>query len=413
MEASTIAVPASEAATTSDPVALEKQYLLQNYARYPLVLARGKGCYLYDTAGKRYLDFITGIGVNALGHAHPRLLKVVRKQAARMLHCSNLYYHEYQGPLAARIARASGMDRVFFCNSGTEAMEGALKMIRAHGRKIDPEKFETVALDDSFHGRTFGALSITGQEKYRRDFEPMLPGARFTQRNDIEALERVIGDRTAGIVLELVQGEGGIHPLTPEFVQKARDLADRHDALLVFDETQCGVGRPGAYFSYQLNDPVILPDVTVAAKPLACGIPLGFVAATEKAAASIGSGMHGTTFGGGPLACRIALEFFDILDELLPDISKNGAYFRSRLTELMKRYSFITEVRGVGLMIGVEIEFSGKQIVLDAMEAGLLMNCTHDVVLRFLPPYVAGEPEIDRAIRVLDKVLKKAKPPAA
>ncbi|HEY7335868.1 MAG TPA: aspartate aminotransferase family protein [Bryobacteraceae bacterium] len=409
MEASTLAVPASTAAISSDPVALEKQYLLQNYARYPLVLARGKGCYLYDTAGKRYLDFITGIGVNALGHAHPRLLKVIREQAARMLHCSNLYYHEYQGPLAARIAKASGMDRVFFCNSGTEAMEGALKMIRAHGRKIDPEKFETVALDDSFHGRTFGALSITGQEKYRRDFEPMLPGARFTPRNDIAALEQMVSDRTAGIVLELVQGEGGIHPLTLEFVSKARELADRHNALLIFDETQCGVGRPGAYFSYQLNDPAILPDVTVAAKPLACGIPLGFVAATEKAAASIGSGMHGTTFGGGPLACRIALEFFDILDELLPDISKNGAYFRSRLTELMKRYSFIKEVRGAGLMIGVEIEFSGKQVVLDAMEAGLLMNCTHDVVLRFLPPYIAGEAEIDRAIRVLDKTLKKAK----
>jgi len=181
MEASTLAAPTPAAASSSDSVvALENQYLLQNYARYPLVLARGKGCYVYDTSGKRYLDFITGIGVNALGHAHPRLVKVIREQAVRMLHCSNLYYHEYQGPLAARIAKASRMDRVFFCNSGTEAMEGALKMVRAHGRKINPDKFETVALDDSFHGRTFGALSITGQEKYRRDFEPMLPGARFT-----------------------------------------------------------------------------------------------------------------------------------------------------------------------------------------------------------------------------------------
>ena len=192
---------------------LEKQYLFQNYARYPLVLARGKGCYVYDTAGKRYLDLIAGIGVNALGHAHPRLMKVIREQAARMIHCSNLYYHEYQGPLAERIAKASGLDRVFFCNSGTEAIEGALKMVRAHGRKISPEKFETVALLDSFHGRTFGALSITGQEKYRRDFEPMLPGARFVPRNDIAALEQAVGDHTAGIVLELVQGEGGIYPL--------------------------------------------------------------------------------------------------------------------------------------------------------------------------------------------------------
>lgn len=368
---------------------------------------------MYDTSGRRYLDFITGIGVNALGHAYPRLVKTIRDQAARMLHCSNLYYHEYQGPLAERIAKATGLDRVFFCNSGAEAMEGALKIVRSHGRKIHPEKFETVALDDSFHGRTFGALSITGQEKYRRDFEPMLPGAHFTRRNDIAALEDSVSERTAGIVLELVQGEGGIHPLTVEFIHKARQLADRYNALLVFDETQCGVGRPGAYFSYQLHDPAILPDVAVAAKPLACGIPLGFVAATDAAASTIGLGMHGTTFGGGPLACRVALEFFDILDELLPNISRMGDYFRQQLTELKARHSFVKEIRGPGLMIGLELEFSGKQIVLDALEAGLLLNCTHDLVLRFLPPYIVGKPEIDRAVRILDKVLKKAEPPAA
>jgi len=302
---------------------------------------------------------------------------------------------------------------VFFCNSGTEAVEGALKMIRSHGRKISPEKFETVALYDSFHGRTFGALSITGQENYRRDFEPMLPGARFVRRNDIGALEQVVGERTAGIVIELIQGEGGIHSLHTEFVRKARELADRYDALLVFDETQCGVGRTGTYFSYQLNDPIVMPDITVAAKPLACGIPLGFVAATERAAASISSGMHGTTFGGGPLACRVALEFLDILEGLLPAISETGSYFRMRLTELAKRYAFIKEVRGHGLMIGVELDFSGKQIVLDAMEQGVLMNCTHNTVLRALPPYILTEQDVDRAVRVLDKVLKKAKPPEA
>jgi acetylornithine/N-succinyldiaminopimelate aminotransferase len=402
-------------ASTAPPsvVDLEKQYLFQNYARYPLILARGKGCYLYDTSGKRYLDLIAGIGVNALGHAHPRLMKVIREQAARMIHCSNLYYHEYQGPLAERIAKASGLDRVFFCNSGTEAIEGALKIIRAHGRKINPEKFETVALLNSFHGRTFGALSITGQENYRRDFEPMLPGARFTERNNIAALEEAVGDRTAGIVLELVQGEGGVYPLNSDYVRKARELADRHNALLVFDETQCGVGRTGTYFSYQLDEPVVMPDVIVAAKPLACGLPLGFVAATESASANLPAGMHGTTFGGGPLACRVALEFFDILDTLMPSITQTGSYFRMRLTELAQKHSFIKEVRGYGLMIGVELDFSGKQIVLDAMVAGLLMNCTHNVVLRALPPYILTEPDVDRAIRVLDKVLKKAKPPAA
>lgn len=402
---------ATVAASPTPVMELEKKYLLQNYARYPLVLARGKGCYVYDTSGKRYLDLIAGIGVNALGHAHPRLMKVIREQAARMIHCSNLYYHEFQGPLAERIAKASGLERVFFCNSGTEAVEGALKMIRAHGRKLNPEKFETVALLDSFHGRTFGALSITGQEKYRHDFEPMLPGARFTRRNDIAELEATVGPNTAGIVIELVQGEGGIHPLTDPFVRKARELADRHNALLVFDETQCGVGRPGTYFSYQLLDPVVMPDIIVAAKPLACGIPLGFVACTERAATSIGAGMHGTTFGGGPLACRMALEFFDVLDSLLPNITQTGSYFRMRLTELAKKYSFIKEVRGYGLMIGAELDFSGKQIVLDAMAEGLLINCTHDKVLRALPPYILTEPDVERAVRVLDKVLKKAKPP--
>jgi predicted acetylornithine/succinylornithine family transaminase len=411
---STPAATTPPAALSIDPVvALEKQYLLQNYARYPLVLARGKGCYLYDTSGKRYLDLMSGIGVNALGHAHPRLMKVLRDQARKMIHCSNLYYHEYQGRLAERIAQTSGLDRVFFCNSGTEAMEGALKMIRAHGRKIGPEKYETVALFDSFHGRTFGALSLTGQENYRRDFEPMLPGARFVPRNDVTALEQTVSEHTAGIVLELIQGEGGIHPLRADFIAKARQLADRYNSLLVFDEIQCGVGRPGTYYAYQLNEPAIMPDIITAAKPLACGIPLGFVAANERASAAIASGMHGTTFGGGPLACRVALEFFDILDELLPNISQMGSFFRMRLTDLMKRYSFIKEVRGVGLMIGVELEFSGKQIVLDAMEAGLLLNCTHNVVLRALPPYIITEQDVERAIRVLDKVLKKAKPPEA
>src|SRR5712692_10332653 len=329
-----------KAVETSSPVSvvdLEKQYLLQNYARFPLVLHRGKGCYVYDTAGKRYLDLIAGIGVNALGHAHPRLMKVIRDQAAKMIHSSNLYYHEYQGPLAQHIAKISGLDRVFFCNSGTEAMEGALKVIRAHGTKITPAKHETVSLLDSFHGRTFGALSITGQEHYRKDFEPMLPGACFVPRNDIGALEQVVGENTAGIVMELVQGEGGIHPLTHEYIRKARELADRYNALLVFDEIQCGVGRPGTYFAYQLAEPVVLPDIMVAAKPLACGLPLGVIVANEKAAATIGSGMHGSTFGGSALACRVALEFFDILDELMPSIRRVGDYFRARLEELARK----------------------------------------------------------------------------
>src|ERR1039457_2867013 len=328
---------------------LEREYLLQNYARYPLVLARGKGCHLYDLAGKRYLDFLSGIGVNALGHAHPRLVKVIRQQSALLIHCSNLYYHQYQGPLAKRLSEMSGLQRCFFCNSGTEAMEGGLKMVHAHGRAIDVEKYQVIALENGFHGRTFGALSITGQPKYRQDFEPLVPGARFVPANDLAALEAAFSHHTAGIVLEMIQGEGGINPLTPEFVAKARQLADRYNALLIADETQCGVGRPGTYFAYQRSQPVILPDIMVTAKPLACGIPLGVIMANERAAQSIGSGMHGATFGGGPLACRVALEFMDVLDQLLPHIDEMGRYFRAQLQDLQHKFSFIREVRGQGL----------------------------------------------------------------
>ena len=227
-------------------------------------------------------------------------------------------------------------------------MEGALKMIRSHGRKIDPEKFEIVSLDNSFHGRTLGALSITGQEKYRKDFEPLLAGAQIRSANDLAALEQMVSDRTAGIVIEWIQGEGGIFPMSTEYARKARELADRYDALLVFDEIQCGVGRAGKYFAYQLADPVVLPDIMVAAKPLACGIPLGVIVANERAARAIGPGMHGSTFGGGPLACRVALEFLDILEGLLPHIEQTGNYFRMKLDELQSRFPLSKKCAAAG-----------------------------------------------------------------
>lgn len=410
----TIAPPSEAQVDTIPPVSaaqsimdLERAHLLQNYARYPLVLARGKGCWVYDLEGRRYLDFITGIGVNALGHAHPRIIKAIREQAGLMIHSSNLYYHRYQGELAKRLTAMSGLDRAFFCNSGTEAVEGALKMVHAHGRAIDPEKYEIVSLDNSFHGRSLGALSVTGQAKYRTDFEPLLPGVKFVPPNDVAALEGAFNARTAGVILELIQGEGGIYPLTPEFAAKARDLADRHNALLVADETQCGVGRPGVYFAYQLpNRP--MPDIAVAAKPVACGLPLGFILANEKAAAAIRPGMHGTTFGGGPLTCRVGLEFAEILDELLPSIRRVGAYFLDRLQHLAGKHAVVKEVRGFGLMLGMELNVPGKQLVLDGIGRGLLFNCTHENVLRFLPPYIVTEKEVDRAIKILDKLIAKA-----
>jgi predicted acetylornithine/succinylornithine family transaminase len=387
----------------------ERAYLLQNYNRYPLVLARGKGSYLYGLDGKRYLDFITGIGVNALGHSHPRIVKVMREQVGLLNHTSNLYYHQYQGPLAKRLVEMSGLERAFFCNSGTEAVEGALKMAHAHGRAQNPEKYEIVALENSFHGRTMGALAVTGQPKYREDFEPLMPGVKFVPANDTAALEAAFSQRTSGIIMELIQGEGGVNPVTQEFVAKARALSDHYDALLIADETQCGVGRPGTYFAYQRSSPVVLPDVVVAAKPVACGLPLGFILANGKAAAAIKPGMHGTTFGGGALACRVSLEFLDLLDELLPNIQRVGGYFHLKLNELVGKHGIVKEVRGYGLMLGVELNSSGKQIVQDAMAAGLLINCTHDTVLRFLPPYNTTEKEVDQALKILAKVLAAAK----
>ncbi len=385
-------------------IELEREFLVQNYSRYPLVLERGEGCYVYDVEGNRYLDFIAGIGVNALGHAHPRIVNVIREQAGLLIHSSNLYYHRFQGALAQRLAQVSGLKRSFFANSGTEAMEGALKMVRAHGNKIRPEKIQILSLENSFHGRTLGALSVTGQPKYRHDFEPLIPGVTFLPQNDVAALERAFSERTAGMVIEWIQGEGGIFPVSDEYGRKARELADRYDALLVFDEIQCGVGRPGTWFGYQLANPAVLPDVMVAAKPLACGLPLGVIVANEKAAAAIGAGMHGSTFGGSALACRVALEFFEILDDLLPSIRRVGDYFRGRLDELGHKYDFVREVRARGLMLGLDLKVPGKQIVLDAQARGLLINCTHDTVLRFLPPYIATETEVDEAVGILDGI---------
>ena len=385
----------------------EKKYLLQNYGRYPLALDRGKGCFVFDFAGKKYLDLLSGIGVNALGHAHPRILKVLREQAGKMIHCSNLYYNEYQGKLAERICRVSHLDRAFFCNSGAEAIEGAIKMIRSHGRSIDPEKYEIVALENSFHGRTIGAISVTGQPKYRQDFEPLLPGVRFVPVRDEVALAAAVTERTAGIIVEVVQGEGGVYPICERMLRAARAAADRVNALLVFDEIQCGVGRSGFYFAYQQFTPEILPDIMVTAKPLGVGVPLGVVVANEKAALAIKSGMHGTTFGGSPLACRVALETMDVLSELLPVIRQRSDYFKSLLNELCAKFEFVREVRVRGLMIGIELKMPGKQFVTDAIEEGLLINCTHDKVLRFLPPFIISEKEIDQAIRILRKLFKK------
>ncbi len=403
MSDTTGVVAASSAQSVID---LEKQHVLQNYGRYPLVLDRGDGPYMFDLEGKRYLDFIAGIGVNALGQNHPRIVAAISDQAARLIHTSNLFYNVYQGPLAARIAQVSGLDRVFFCNSGTEATEGSLKMIKAHGNGISPTKYEIVALENSFHGRTLGALAITGQPKYRKDFEPLMPGARFVPAEDIAALEAAVNENTAGICIEWIQGEGGVVPLSDAYCRRARELADQYNALLCFDEIQCGVGRTGTWFAYQLAQPAVMPDIMTAAKPVACGIPLGILASNERAARAIRPGMHGSTFGGNALATRVGLEFFEILEELLPAITRVGEYFRSEIrTKLAPKFPFIKEVRGYGLMIGIELTKPGGDIVTKARELGLLLNCTHETVLRFLPPYIITEEHVDEAIAILEQAL--------
>jgi predicted acetylornithine/succinylornithine family transaminase len=407
MPTETSVVPSPAAEFTSAVMEREQRHVLGNYSRYPLVVTRGKGVWLYDADGRRYLDLLSGIGVTAFGHAHPRLLRVIREQAAKLIHCSNLYYHEYQGRLAERLAAVSGLERAFFCNSGTEAMEAALKMIRAHGSSTHPEKFEILALENSFHGRSAGALSLTGQPKYRKPFEPLLPGVKFVPVNDVAALEAAVTDRTAGIVVEPVLGEGGIFPLSEGFLRSARAAADRHNALLVYDEIQCGMGRLGTWFAHQRFSPSPLPDVLCSAKPIANGLPLGFVLTNARASAALSPGMHGTTFGGGALACRVALECMNLVEELLPEIRARGEYFRERLEAMARRFRFIKEVRVHGLMIGVELDRPGKELVAAAMKEGLLINCTHEVVLRFLPPFIITEREIDRAVRILRRIFRK------
>jgi predicted acetylornithine/succinylornithine family transaminase len=391
---------------TQDAVAdREARFLLQTYDRAPVTIDRGQGCTFWDIEGRRYLDFITGIGVNALGYSHPRLLRIVREQAGRCLHTSNLFYHRYQGALAERLAAWSGLDRVFFSNSGTEAVEIALKAARAASVRSRTGKRRIVALHNSFHGRTMGALAVTGHPEYRQPFEPLFGDVVFVTANDREELRRAIDDDTTAVVLEVVQGEGGIHPLSAEFVDDVRTLTRRAGAWWIADETQCGLGRTGARFAYQRFAGTDAPDIVVTAKPLGGGLPLGATMFSDEAASAITRGMHGTTFGGGPLACRVALEVLDIVDGLLPQIRCTGEYFAERLHWLCRRHELIREVRHAGLMAGIQLEVSGVRFVQDCLDRGLAINCTHDTTLRLLPPLIVTAAEIDEAVGILDVVL--------
>ena len=395
---------------TSEIIERERQFLLQTYHRYPLVLQRGKGVFLYDLDGKRYLDFVAGLGVNALGHAHPRIVKVIREQAGRVIHLSNLYYNEFQGLLAEKLCRLSGLQRAFFSNSGTEAIEGSIKLARLAGHRIGGEaKSQLVGLEGSYHGRTFGAMSLTGQDKYRKGFEPLLEDVKFVPRDDVEALRAAVNDNTCAIVLEPIFGEGGIHECSVDFLKECRALADRHRAALIFDEIQCGLGRTGTIFAFQSFG--VTPDIVAIAKPIAAGLPLGAFLAKEELASAISVGQHGTTFGGGPLACRVALEYLAVLEEekLLENVVRVGQYLQEQLTSLGERSAAVREVRGRGFILGLQLDLPARPIVEQAFRARVLFNSTQDTVLRFLPPFLLQEKHVDKGVRVLKKLLGKSR----
>jgi predicted acetylornithine/succinylornithine family transaminase len=386
----------------------ERRFLLETYSRYPVVFVRGRGMFLVDLEGRRYLDFVAGLGVNALGHTHPRIVKTIREQAAKLIHLSNLYYNEYQGSLAEKLCSLSGLERVFFSNSGTEAIEGAIKLARLAGHRAGGEaKCELVALQGSYHGRTFGAMSLTGQDKYRKGFEPLLENVKFVPRNDAHAIRAVVNDNTAAIILEPIFGEGGIHECSREFLWECRAAADRHHAAFILDEIQCGLGRTGTMFAFQIFG--ITPDIVAIAKPIAAGLPLGAFLAREEFASAISVGQHGTTFGGGPLACRVALEYLSILEQekLLENVSRVGAYLHEKLNDLVENCAAAVATRGRGLIQGLQLEIPARPVVEHALSEGVLINSTQDTVIRFLPPFLVQEKHVDKLIRVLKKLLGK------
>jgi acetylornithine/N-succinyldiaminopimelate aminotransferase len=389
--------------------ALEKTALVPTYDRLPVLAVKGEGCYLYDDRGKKYLDFLGGLAVNSLGYAHPELLAVLRDESETLLHVSNLIYHCYQAPLAEKLARLAGLDRVFFGNTGTEAIEAAIKLARAYARKHHPgepfERTEILAVENSFHGRTLGALSATWPEKYRKPFEPLLPGIRFVPLNDVAHLRESFTPRVAAVLLEVIQGEGGIVELREDFLKTAEELCRANDALFVADEIQCGLGRTGRWFAYQKFG--LKPHVVLVAKPLAAGLPLSALIAREHVAQAFSPGMHGTTFGGGPLQCRLALKVIEIMERpgFLEYVREVGGYFRAGLEKLRQELPVIREVRGEGLMLAVELTVPCKSVVRKALEAGFLVNCTQENVLRFLPPLVIERRHVDELIAALRLIM--------
>jgi acetylornithine aminotransferase/acetylornithine/N-succinyldiaminopimelate aminotransferase len=389
-----------------DVLDLEARHIVQVYRRAPVVFVRGEGAYLFDVDGRRYLDFISGVGVASLGHAHPGLAEALADQARTLVHCSNLFFHPLQGQVARRLADLSGLPRAFFCNSGTEAVETCLKLARRFwSAEGEPRRTEVVALEHSFHGRTFGSLSLTWDPHYREPFSPLVPGITFVSPEDPGALAAAVSSSTAAIAIEAIQGEGGVRPLSPAFAAAVTEAATRTGALVIADEVQCGLGRTAHPFHYQALG--IQPSLVAVGKALGAGIPIGAALASEAVASAVSFGDHGSTYGGNLLACRAAACFLDALTAggLLDHVRTAGARLEAGLGSLAAKHPAIVEVRGAGLMWGLELATDAGAVVDAARGRGLLVNRTSGTVVRLLPPFVITEREIDDALRTLDEVL--------
>ncbi len=382
------------------------KYIMKTYGRYPVVPVRGEGCYLWDADGKRYLDFLAGVAVNNLGHCHPRVVAALQKQAAELIHCSNYYHVPSQIELAELLCTHTFADRAFFCNSGAEANEAAIKLARKYSReKFGPDRFEIITALASFHGRTMATVSATGQEKVQKFFDPLLHGFRHVPFNNAELLRGAISSNTCAVMLEPIQGEGGIVVPSPDYFRMVRELCNEHDLLLIFDEVQVGMGRTGKLFAHEHFD--VTPDIMTLAKALAGGAPIGCMLAKEEIAASFGPGTHGSTFGGNPLVTAAGVAVVKaILDEgVLRHTEEMGNYLLGKLKLLQEKFTFITEIRGIGLMIGMELSIPAGEIVAKALKQGLLLNVAQETVLRFLPPLVVTPAEIDEMLDILEGIL--------
>lgn len=384
-----------------------QQYVMNTYGRLPMALVKGEGAWVWDADGRQFLDFVGGLAVNSLGHAHPKVAEAVCQQVQQLLHCSNLYWIEQQVKLAKVLVENSCAHKAFFCNSGAEANEGAIKLARKYAKlHLGPDKYEIITATNSFHGRTLATITATGQDKYQKGFDPLPEGFRYVPYNDLAALQESIGPHTCAIMLEPVQGEGGVIPATPAYLEGVQALCREKGLLLIFDEVQCGLGRTGKLFAYQHYQ--VEPDIITLAKALAGGFPIGALLAKEHVAVAFQPGDHASTFGGNPLACAAALAAMETLlqDGLLANTQQVGQYFVDKLKQLAEKYTFVQEVRGMGLMLGMELTIPGKDIVARCLEQGLLINCTNGNVLRFLPPLIITEQQVDQAIEILDQAMR-------